>query len=215
MHSASVRILDADEPENLDVQLATPLGQLPLLMRPAVPFTDNGLYQFCRANSELRIERTKSGDISIMPPTGGETGRRNFILLGRFFVWVEADGSGIAFDSSTGFVLPNSAVRAPDISWVERSRWEALSPRQRSKFLPLCPDFAVELRSASDTLAEVQEKCAEYIANGARLVWLIDPIEKRVHIYCGGAVDLLDGPGELSGEPVLKGLRINLRDILD
>src|SRR5262245_36314984 len=115
--------------------------------------SDQEFYEFCRLNPELRIERTEEGDIVIMPPTGGETGSRNFSIVGQFSAWVEKDGSGIGFDSSTGFILPNGAERSPDLAWVRRERWSALSAAERAEFPPLCPDFVVELRSRTDSLS--------------------------------------------------------------
>jgi Uma2 family endonuclease len=146
-----------------------------------------------------------------MPPTGGETGRMNFELTGLFGHWVYADGTGVGFDSSTGFTLPNGATRSPDLAWVKRERWEALTPKQRQQFPPWCPDFVLELRSLSDALVTVQAKMQEYLDNGARLGWLIDPIEKRVSIYRPQApVECLDNPQTISGDPVLPGFVLEL-----
>src|SRR3954452_3412752 len=137
--------------------------------------SDHEYFVFCQLNPEWRIERTEEGDLVIMPPTGGRTGARNFTLIAQFGRWVDADGTGLGFDSSTGFTLPNGAKRSPDLAWVRRPRWDALTKEQRAKFPPLCPDFVVELRSPSDDLEILQEKMEEYIANGAQLGWLIDP----------------------------------------
>jgi len=152
----------------------------------------------------------------IMMPTGGEGGSRNFNLAGEFRVWVKADGTGIGFDSSTGFKLPNGAKRSPDLSWIRRDRWKAIPARQRKKFAPICPDFVVELRSETDHLEPLKAKLEEYIANGARLGWLIDPLKKKVYIYRPDAeIEILDKPKSLSGEPLLKGLELDLSGILD
>jgi Uma2 family endonuclease len=152
----------------------------------------------------LQFERTANGEILIMPPTGGETGNRNIELAFQVQAWSRHNRLGIAFDSSTGFKLPNGATRAPDASWVRRERWEALSKEQRQKFVPLCPDFVVELRSPSDSLKETQEKMQEYMANGARLGWLIDPQTRQVEIHRPNRdVKILDNPTNISGEDVL------------
>jgi len=154
----------------------------------------------------LRIERTSQGDLVIMPPTGSETGRINFKLTQLFGQWVDADGTGVGFDSSTGFTLPNGATRSPDLAWVKRSRWEALTRQQREGFAPLCPDFVLELRSPSDALEDAQAKMQEYLDNGAQLGWLIDPVEKKVYVYRPQApVECLDNPQTVSGDPVLPG----------
>jgi Uma2 family endonuclease len=176
--------------------------------------SEHEFFAFCQLNAEWRIERTGEGDLIIMPPTGGWTGHRNFTLIGLFSRWVEADGSGLGFDSSTGFALPNGARRSPDLAWVRRSRWEALSEEEREEFPPLCPDFVVELRSRSDDLAILQAKMQEYMANGAQLGWLIDPQAKNVYVYRPHAdVICLQNPTTISGEPVLPGFRLDVQHL--
>src|SRR5215475_5417934 len=157
----------------------------PLVLRlaPVIYMSDEQFFELCQLNRDLRLERTSQGDLVIMPPTGGETGRTNFELTVLFGHWVHVDGTGVGFDSSTGFTLPNGAKRSPDLAWVKRERWEALTAEQRRQFPPLCPDFVLELRSPSDALATVQAKMQEYLDSGAQLGWLIDPIEKKVYIY--------------------------------
>ncbi len=167
------------------------------------------------ANRELRLERTATGELIVNPPTGGNTGHRNLSITGQLGVWFEAnDTLGRAFDSSTGFELPNGANRSPDAAWVSQSRWEALTPAQQEGFIPLCPDFVVELRSKTDTLKDLQAKLVEYIENGARLGWLIDPQQQRVEIYRPGqAVEILAHPSTLSGEAVLPGFTLSLKRV--
>ena len=149
------------------------------------------------------------------PPTGGESGSRNLSISGQVDRWCEVhEDLGEGFDSSTGFILPNGAHRSPDASWVSRSRWEALTPKQRKGFVPLCPDFVVELRSASDSLSTLQAKMREYMDNGARLGWLIDPQNRRGEIYRQQAeVEISIDPAELSCEDVLPGFVLNLRRV--
>jgi|SRR5215470_6724233 len=176
--------------------------------------TDDEFFEFCQLNRDLRIERTAQGEIIVMPPTGGETGNRNAKLTFQLVAWSERDGTGEAFDSSTGFMLPNGAERSPDAAWVSRSRLALLTAEQKQKFIPLCPDFVIELRSPTDRLADLKEKMAEYIANGARLGWLIDPFEKRVYVYMSGReAESVDGALSISGEPVLSGFSLDLRQI--
>jgi Uma2 family endonuclease len=167
-------------------------------------------FQFCQLNRDKRIERTADGDLIIMPPTGGETGHRNFVLVGLFNEWTDRDGSGIAFDSSTGFILPNGALRSPDLAWVTLGRWNALSATQKQSFIPLCPDFVIELRSPSDSLPQLRAKMREYQENGVRLGWLLDPIERRIYVYDSNAEIVLDAPTSISGDPVLPGFIIKL-----
>jgi len=187
------------------------IAPLVLRLAPVIEMSDRQFFELCQLNRDLRIERTSQGDLVIMPPTGGETGRMNFELTVLFGHWVHADGTGIGFDSSTGFTLPNGAKRSPDLAWVKRSRWEALTQEQREEFPPLCPDFVLELRSPSDVLATVQAKMREYLDNGVQLGWLIDPIDKKVYVYRPGApVECLDNPQTVSGDPVLPGFVLEL-----
>ncbi len=202
------------QPSRETVPIVTPLRHLPMRVRAAVPITDDALFEFCRINRDLRIERTKEGELLIMSPTGGETGRRNFTLIGIFAAWSARNGTGVGFDSSTGFLLPNGAERSPDLAWVQRHRWDKLTADQRGRFVPLCPDFVVELRSPSDDLAELQAKMEEYRDDGAALGWLIDPEQRCVFVYRRGApVERTDAPASLSGEPTLPGFVLDIAAI--
>ena len=175
---------------------------------------DHAFFAFCQRNHDWRIERTSEGDLLIMPPTGGTTGQVNFNLTGIFSAWVRSDGTGIGFDSSTGFTLPNGAERSPDLAWVRRSRWEGLTEEERREFPPLCPDFVVEIRSPSDRLAPLQAKMQEYIANGAQLGWLLDPLEKTVYVYRPNApVEMLMQPETLTGGAILPGFVLPLVEV--
>lgn len=176
--------------------------------------TEEQFVRLCQENPDLQLELTAQGELVIMAPTGLETGRRNTTVTQRLANWAEADGSGIVFDSSTLFTLPNGAKRSPDVSWVKRERWEVLSEEQRKGFGLLCPDFVAELRSPTDRLRTLQEKMQEYLDNGARLGWLIDPSEKRVYVYRPDQpVEVLDGPATLSGDPVLPGFILQVREL--
>lgn len=178
---------------------------------------DEQFYQLCQENPDIKIERNIKGNLIIMPPTGGETGNRNFSVLGQLWVWVEANPDlGLGFDSSTEFNLPNGGDRSPDAAWIALERWQALTPEQKKKFPPICPDFVIELRSESDRLSKLQEKMQEYIASGLRLGWLIDPKNKVVEIYRQGKeVEILQSPATLSGEDVLPGFVLTLARIFN
>ena len=167
------------------------------------------------ANRDLRLERTATGQLIVNPPTGSESGKRNAKVITQLGIWGEANEDlGEYFDSSTGFELPNGANRSPDVSWVRKERWEALTPEQRKGFAPLCPDFVVELRSETDSLKKLREKMQEYMDNGAQLGWLIDPQNKRVEIYrLSKEVEVLEHPSTLSGEAVLPGFTLSLKRI--
>lgn len=187
----------------------------PPTLRLKIDLTDDQFFQLCQKNRDLRFERTAKGELLIMSPTGGETGNRNFDIAVQLGIWNRQTNLGKGFDSSTGFKLPNGADRAPDLAWIPRERWDALTREQRQKFLPLCPDFAVELRSPSESLTDLREKMQEYIENGTRLGWLIDPKNKRVEIYRAGRdVEIIQNPETLSGEDVLPGFVLELKEIL-
>ena len=180
-------------------------------LHPVLELTDEQFYQLCQANRDLRFERTAQGEIVIMPPTGGETGGRNASLTAQLWLWNQQTRLGKSFDSSTGFKLPNGANRSPDAAWVRRDRWDALTSEQKRKFIPLCPDFAVELKSPSDDLEDVQYKMQEYLANGLLLGWLIDPETGQVEIYRPNQeLEILDNPTTLSAETVLPGFVLDL-----
>ena len=184
--------------------------------KPLTYMDDEQFAKFCALNDDLRIERTAKGEIILMPPTFGITGTKNSRISARLDNWAELDGTGLAFNAATGFRLPNGALRAPDAAWVHESSLAESADEELDKFLPVCPDFVVELRSSSDSLRMVQNKMREYVDNGARLGWLIDPLSapKRVHIYRPNAeVEILDEPDEISAEPELPGFVLNLKFI--
>lgn len=187
--------------------------ELPLVLRlhPALELSEEQFFALCQINHELRIERNAEGEMLLTPPAGGETSRGNAEITGQLWAWARADGTGIAFESSAGFRLANNAVRSPDASWVLRARYEALPVEQRRVFVPLCPDFVLELRSPSDRLSDLQAKMQEYLAQGARLGWLLDPAPRHVYVYRPDApVERLEQPTTISGDPVLPGFVLDL-----
>jgi Uma2 family endonuclease len=191
-------------------------AELPLIvhLQPVIKMTDDEFFDFCHLNRDLRIERTAEGDIEIMSPAGWETSDQNAELTMQVRLWAKKDGRGVVTDSSGGYKLPNGATRSPDVAWVRRSRLAKLTARQKKKFLPLCPDFVIELRSSSDHLAALRKKMEEYIANGAQLGWLIDPTTRRVYVYRPDAeVECLKNPATLSGDPVLREFGLKLAEI--
>src|SRR6185369_5573820 len=180
----------------------------------SVRLTDEQFYQLCQDNEDLRLELTAEGDLIIMAPTGGTTGSRNADITFQLTAWAKKDGTGLSFDSSTMFILPNGANRSPDGSWVRRERWDALSQPERDKFVPLCPDFVLELRSATDSLRFLQGKMQEYISNGAQLGLLIDPKSKRVFVYrVGQTAESFNDPATISCDPELPGFVLDLKEI--
>ncbi|HAZ48528.1 MAG TPA: hypothetical protein DDW76_34665 [Cyanobacteria bacterium UBA11369] len=203
-----------------------------LIQTESVPLTVNfpalksmsveQFYEFCLANRDLRIERTARGEVIIMSPVFSDTGNRNFKIAVQLGNWAEQDGTGETFDSSAGFTLPNGAIRSPDASWIKLERWNALTEEQKASFAPICPDFAIELRSSSDTLRGLQDKMQEYIDNGALLGLLIDSRSetlrerknRKVYIYRPNREpEILDNPETVSGDPVLPGFVLQMAKI--
>ena len=176
--------------------------------------THEQFQQLAAVNRDLRLERTATGELIVMPPTSSETGNRNQDISGQLWLWNRQTKLGKVFDSSSGFQLPNGADRSPDASWVKLERWQALTPEEREGFAPLCPDFVVELRSKSDNLEPLRKKMQEYIENGAILGWLIDRKNRKVEIYHPGQDGLiLDNPSTLSGENILPGFVLDLTEV--
>lgn len=181
---------------------------------PIAKLTDEQFYEICQANRDLKIERTATGELIIMPPTGGGTGKCNSDINIELGIWNRNTGLGIVFDSSTGFKLPNGADRSPDAAWITLEKWHSLTPEQQEKFLPFAPDFVIELRSPSDTLQPLQDKMQEYIDNGTRLGWLMNRKDRQVEIYRQGREkEVLDNPATLSGEEVLPRFVLNMQII--
>jgi Uma2 family endonuclease len=190
------------------------MNALTVNLKSVLELTDEQFFQLCRANSDLRFERTAKGELIIMPPTGGDTGNRNGKITQQLFNWTDADGSGIAFDSSTCFKLPNGADRSPDAAWINLARWNILTEEQKEKFPPICPDFVIELLSPTDSLKVTQEKMKEYIDNGVQLGFLINRKLRQVMIYRQGReVEILESPTTVSGEEILNGFVLNLEPI--
>jgi Uma2 family endonuclease len=190
------------------------LGQVTLRIRPAIEMTDDEFFALCQLNRDLRFERTSQGDIIIMAPTGAETGIRNSSITGQLYIWAKRNGTGVIFDSSTGFKLPNGADRSPDAAWIPRWRLATLTAEQIEKFPPLCPDFVIELLSPTDALPLIQAKMTEYIENGSQLGWLIDPELRQVHVYRPRqAVVIKETLLEISADPELPGFVLDLREI--
>jgi Uma2 family endonuclease len=185
-----------------------------LRLKPVIHLTDGQLFELCQLNGDWRIEYTAQGELIVMPPTGGETGNRNAEITFQVQSWARSDQTGIAFDSSSGFKLPNGATRSPDAAWVRRSHLAGLTREQKQKFLPLCPDFVIELRSPADNLQALQDKMQEYMDNGAQLGWLIDPLTRRVHVYFPQRPpQILESPSTVPAEPLLPSFALDLQKI--
>jgi Uma2 family endonuclease len=186
---------------------------LTLNLESITHLTHEQFRKLCRDNRDIRLELTAKGELIVMPPTGWESGNRNANLTTNLNIWNRKAKAGMVFDSSTGFILPNGATRSPDAAWVTLERINALNPNPDG-FLPLAPDFVIELRSSSDSLKTLQDKMIEYRDNGVRLGWFLNAKERAVEIYRPGKeVELLNSPTSLFGEEVLPGFVLDLKDI--
>lgn len=176
--------------------------------------TDEQFENLCRNHRDLSFEMSAKGELIIMPPTLPDSGWRNNDLSFQVTAWSKKDKTGIVFDSSTIFTFPNGAKRSPDVAWLKREKWDNLTEAEREKISRLVPDFVIELRSSTDALRNLQSKMREYIENGVRLGWLIDPKNKKVYVYrANGETEILDNPETVSGEDVLKNFELNVREI--
>jgi len=182
-----------------------------LHLSPVLTLTDEVFWQLCQSNPEARLERSSKGDLILMAPVSSEGSSFNAGIVAQLWLWNQQTGAGVVFDSSAGFTLPNGAIRSPDAAWIPKARWQALTPAEKRRFAPLCPDFVMELASPSDCLDELQAKMREYLDNGCQLGWLIVPEAGEVEIYRPqGLPEVLPRPACLSGDPVLPGFCLDL-----
>lgn len=194
----------------------TETGSITLRFRPGLRLSDAAFRKLCRANPDLWLERSAEEELIVMPPAVPDSSRRNVKITTQLWNWNQATQLGEVFDGTVGFTFPNTAIRGPDTTWIAKDRWDRVSERDRRKFTSIVPDFVVELRSSSDELLPLQKKMLEYIEQGVRLGWLIDPKRSMVEIYRPGRpVEILERPATLSGEDVLPGFVLNLNGILD
>jgi Uma2 family endonuclease len=199
---------------HIDTQVFADGAPLIVRLRPVLDLTGDQFFELCQINRDARIERTAQGELELMPPVGWKTGSRNMEIAIQLGPWAKQDSTGVATDSSAGFTLPNGATRSPDVAWISHARLAEVTEEQKGKFLPLCPDFVIELRSPSNSLSVLQAKMQEYIDNGAQLGFLIDPQQKRVYVYHAQTlVQVLENPEHVSGDPVLPGFTLDLREI--
>jgi len=200
---------------NVILQSETMKPSMNLLLNvESVGLTPDQFYRLCSDNPELRLELTARKEIVIMPPACSESGAWNFNVNAQLAEWIKKDGRGIGFDSSAGFTLPNGAVRAPDAAWVLREKWDALTKEERMKFAPVVPNFVIENRSQSETVRQQKSKMEEYLAAGVQLGWLIDPFDRKVHIYRQSEQPkVLEDPASVSGDPELPGFVLDLTQV--
>jgi Uma2 family endonuclease len=200
--------------ERKDLFSILPPGRMEFI--PQKSMDEDEFFELCQRVDPLRLERDPNGRIIVMPPAGSYSSNRSVQIASQLQRWSKKTNRGIVFDSSGGFTLPNGATRAPDAAWVASHRLETLSQEEKEKFLPLAPDFAAEVRSQNDARSNLEAEMEEYVENGTRLGWLIDPYEKTVTVYQeDGSTEELDRPSTLSGEPVLPGFECTLECIWD
>ena len=184
----------------------------PLVLRTPNRLSDDQLLEFCAANDLFRIERNPAGELIVMTPAGGKTSNSESYLSRELDIWTEQDARGIAFNANGGFSLPDGSVRAADAAWLSLQKWNSLSSEQQSKFIPFCPEFVIELRSPSDSLTELEQKMSDWMANGAQLAWLIDPLRKLAVIYRPGQEPAtLTRPEFLHGEGPVEGFVLKMQ----
>lgn len=182
-----------------------------LTLEPLIELTHEQFYELCMANKDVAMERSPEGELIIMPPVGGGSGRKEADYIIDLGIWNRQTGLGVVFSSSTVFKLPRGGDRSPDAAWVSQARWDALTPEEQEKFPPLCPDFVIELRSKSDRLGPLQAKMQEYLESGLKLGWLINPQDYCVEIYRSGKdVEVIETPANLLGEDVLSGFELEI-----
>lgn len=190
------------------------MNSLTISLDTIFDLTDEKLFQICQKNRDVRFERNAQGELAIMAPEGSDTGMRSSGLNGQLWLWNERRKLGVTFGSSAGFILPNRAMRSPDVSWIIKDRWDGISSEQQAKFAPICPDFVIELMSPSDNLSITQAKMQEYQENGTRLGWLINRKDQQVEIYrIGQPLEILQAPVTLSGEDVLPEFVLSMESI--
>lgn len=206
--------MDAQLREN-STTFCFPQDQYRVYIEPCRKFTVEEFDAFCRDNRNLRFEMSKGGEISVMPPVHSDTSEKNSEIGYQLRHWGKKDKTGKVYESSAGFVLPNGAIRSPDACWIAKERLENLSEFERKGFMNICPDFVIELRSASDSLPKLKAKMSEYIESGAKLGWLIDPANRKVHIYRqNDKAEILENPRTVTGEDILKDFELDLSEIL-
>jgi Uma2 family endonuclease len=187
---------------------------LPIRLRPQAPMSDEELLRFYAANDGLRVERDANGEIVVMTPAGGKTGKKNTDVIIDLGLWNRQTDRGVAFESNTGFTLPDGSMLSPDAAWIERRRWIALSEGDQERFVPLCPDFVIELRFSSDSPTNLRTKMQQWISNGAQLAWLIDPIEKNVWVYRPGQEpEVHHYPNSVQGDGIMAGFELGMARI--
>ncbi len=198
----------------MQLHVPIPERQDAVLLPPGVfHWTEEEFFHFCQSNRELRIERSAKGEIIVMSPAGGYAGYQSGAVFGQLREWSVANGTGVAFDSSTGFMLPNGAMRAPDAAWMRLARLQDLTPRQKEQFIPLCPDFVIEVASPSDTQASLRQKMQEYRSCGCELGWLILPATHQVEVYTPSEVTTLSPPETVTADTTVPGFKLDLSSI--
>jgi Uma2 family endonuclease len=189
---------------------------LPARFRPPSPLTDEELMAFSEANKPCKVERLASGGILVMTPSGYKNNLRGAYVVHELFAWAEKDGRGEVFSSNAGFNLPDGSTLSPDAGWVDSSRVAALTDNERERFLPFAPDFLIEILSPSDSLAVLDAKMEQWIANGVRLGWRIDPFQRTAAIFATGEVTkILDVPECVEGTGPITGFQLRMARVWD
>jgi Uma2 family endonuclease len=198
------------------MQIALPDLDAPatLILDPTNRLSDDEYFAFCMANPDLAIERTAEGEIVIVPPAGGESDNRNAYATSQLVVWTIQTGRGTFFGPTSQFVLPDGAAMSPDVAWVSTERMASLTKKQRRQFMPVVPEFVIEVMSPGDRLRASQRKMRQWMSNGVELGWLIDADRRCVYVYRkGGEMRQVRDVSEIAGEGPIEGFVLDLTDI--
>jgi Uma2 family endonuclease len=178
--------------------------------------TDEQFAQFCAEHPDLFFEMSAEGELIVMPANYTLTAARHRAILTQLDRWAQLKRDGTVTDAAGGFLLPNGARRAPDAAWTLKSRVRALDPTTLERYWHLCPDFVIEVGSPTDRWRALREKMREWIDNGVKLAWLIDPENRTVEVYRpSGGVEVLTNLETLSGEGPVEGLIMDLLPVWD
>lgn len=190
--------------------------ELPVLHGAALTrLSDDEFFELCQANPGLCFERNPNQEIIIIPPAGSESSESSGESYGQVWLWNRRTKLGHVYESSAGFKLPDASVRSPDVAWLSQAKWATLTPEQRRKFPPVCPEFMMEIKSPSDDVADLQAKMENYLTNGMQLGFLLNVETETAYVYRPGQpAEAVQGyDQQLSGEPVLPGFRLDLRPL--
>ena len=189
----------------------------PLVLQGALitGFSGDDFFEFCQANPDLRIERNPHGEIIIMTPAGFVSSAQSLEIQFQLITWYKKYKLGRVAEPSAGYNLSDKSTLSPGASWFSLAKWNQVPAASQRKFLPICPEFVVEVLSPTDQLDDAQAKMEQWLANGVQLGFLLNDQPETAYLYrLGQPVEVVNGfDTELSGEPVLPSFQLNLREV--